>query len=58
MSERTNRLLSVLVMLMALLVVSQTTSVPRNQLLGSIGLLFGAGAIVYALGELVNSVWS
>jgi hypothetical protein len=58
MSERTNRLLSVLVMLMALLVVSQTTSVPRNQLLGPIGLLFGAGAIVYALGELVNSVWS
>jgi hypothetical protein len=53
MSDRTDRLLAVLVILMALLVVSQTTVVPRNQLLGTVGLLFGAGAIVYALAELV-----
>ena len=55
MSDRTDRLLAVLVMLMALLVVSQTTTVPRNQLLGTIGLLFGAIAIVYALAELVKA---
>jgi hypothetical protein len=53
MSDRTDRLLAVLVMLIALLVVSQTTVVPRNQLLSLIGLLFGAIAIVYALIELV-----
>jgi len=58
MAERTDRLLAVLVMLMALLVVSQTTSVPRNQLLGTIGLLFGAGALVYALTEFVASFQS
>ena len=56
MAERTDRLLSVLVMLMALLLVSQTTSVPRNSLLGAIGLLFGAIAILYALIELVRSL--
>jgi hypothetical protein len=55
MSERTDRLLAVLVILMALLVVSQTTVVPRNQLLGSIGLLFGVLSIVYALTELVKA---
>jgi hypothetical protein len=56
MPDRTDRLLAVLVMLLALLVVSQTTVVPRNQLLGSLGLLFGAGAIVYAFGELLGVV--
>lgn len=55
MSDRTDRLLAVLVMLMALLVVSQTTTVPRNQLLGSIGVLFGSLAVVYALVELVKA---
>jgi hypothetical protein len=54
-SDRTDRLLAVLVILMALLVVSQTTMVPRNQFLGTIGLLSGAGAIVYALSELVQA---
>lgn len=54
MSDRTDRLLAVLVMLIALLVVAQTTVAPRNQLLGTIGLLFGAGAILYAIGELVD----
>jgi len=52
MSDRTDRLLALHVILMALLVVSQTTVVPRNQLLGSIGVLFGAVAIVSALAEL------
>lgn len=54
MTDRTDRLLSVLVILVALLVVSQTTVVPRNQLLGTIGLIFGATAIVYALVELLR----
>ena len=55
MSDRTDRLLAVLVALLALLVVSQTTVVPRNQLLGTIGLLFGAAAIVYALVEMAKT---
>ncbi|SFR97356.1 hypothetical protein SAMN05216559_1838 [Halomicrobium zhouii] len=54
MSNRTDRLLAVLVMLMAVLVISQTTVVPRNQLLGTIGLVFGVSAIVYSLFELVE----
>jgi succinate-acetate transporter protein len=56
MSDRTDRLLAVLVILIALLVVSQTTVVPRNQLLGTIGVFVGAFAIVYALAELVMSL--
>lgn len=55
MSDRTDRLLALHVILMALLVVSQTTVVPRNQILGSIGVLFGAIAIVFALAELKNA---
>ena len=55
MSRRTDRLLAVLVILIALLVIAQTTVVPRNQLLGTIGILFGVLAIVYALTELVQS---
>jgi len=55
MSDRTERLLALHVILMALLVVSQTTVVPRNQILGSIGVLFGAVAIVFALAELKNA---
>ncbi len=51
MSDRTDRLLALHVILMALLVVSQTTVVPRNQTLGSIGVLFGAVVVVYALAE-------
>lgn len=34
---------------------SQTTVAPRNQLLGAIGVLFGALAILYALAELVKA---
>lgn len=56
MSDRTDRLLAALVVLLALLVVAQTTVVPRNQLLGTIGLLAGAGAIAYALFELVSAL--
>jgi hypothetical protein len=55
MSDRTDRLLALHVIMMALLVVSQTTVVPRNQTLGLIGVLFGAVAIVYALVELKNA---
>jgi len=55
MSDRTDRLLAVLVILLALLVVSQTTVVPRNQLLDSIGLVSGVLAIVFALAELVTA---
>lgn len=55
MSDRTDRLLALHVILMALFVVSQTTVVPRNQLLGSIGVLFGAVATIFALVELKNT---
>lgn len=55
MSHRTDRLLAIHVILLALLVVSQTTVVPRNQVLGSIGVLVGALAIGYALNELKNA---
>ena len=55
MSDRTDRLLAVLVILAALLVVSQTTVVPRNQLLGTIGVSFGVLTILYALAELVKA---
>ena len=51
MSDRTDRLLALHVILLALLTVSQTTVVPRNQLLGTIGIAFGAIAIVLALVE-------
>jgi hypothetical protein len=52
MSDRTDRLLALHVILLALLTVSQTTVVPRNQLLGTIGVVSGAIAIVFALVEL------
>lgn len=52
MTDCTDRLLAVLVILIALLVVSQTTVVPRNQMLGTIGFLIGAIAIVYALAQI------
>jgi hypothetical protein len=48
-------LLALHVVLLALLVVSQTTVSPRNQLLGTIGLLVGSLAAVYALREFVNA---
>jgi hypothetical protein len=51
MSDRTDRLLALHVVLLALLVVSQTTVSPRNQLLGTIGLLLGGLAAGYALWE-------
>lgn len=41
---------------MALLAVSQTTVVPRNQILGTIGVLVGAIAIVLALVEFKNAL--
>lgn len=55
MSDRTDRLLALHVILMALFVVSQTTVVPRNQLLGSIGIVLGTLAIISALVELKNA---
>ncbi|WP_277554451.1 hypothetical protein [Halobaculum limi] len=55
MSDRTDRLLALHVVLLALLTVSQTTTVPRNQLLGTIGVTAGAIAIVYAVVELVRA---
>lgn len=53
MSDRTDRLLAVLVLLMALSVISQTTVVPRNQLLGTIGLIVGGASIGYAASQFV-----
>lgn len=55
MSNSTDRLLAVLVILVSMLVVAQTTSVPRNPLLGNIGLLVGVTSIVFALFQLVDS---
>ena len=55
MTDRTERLLAVLVILMALLVVAQTTVVPRNRLLSTIGIFFGAIAIVFALTEFLKT---
>jgi hypothetical protein len=55
MSDRTDRLLAVLVILMALLVISQTTVVPRNQLLGTIGLIVGGLSIGYAVSQIIVS---
>lgn len=54
-SDRTDRLLALHVVLLALLTIAQTTSVPRNQLLGTISLLVGTLAAVYAVAELVRS---
>ncbi|MFC7069894.1 hypothetical protein [Halobaculum lipolyticum] len=54
-SDRTDRLLALHVVLLALLTISQTTTVPRNQLLGTIGLLVGALAAAYAVAELVRA---
>ncbi|MFC5134771.1 MULTISPECIES: hypothetical protein [Haloferacaceae] len=53
MSDRTDRLLAVLVILMGLLVIAQTTVVPRNQSLGTIGLIVGAASIGYAASQIV-----
>ncbi len=53
MTERTDRLLSVLVILVALLLIAQTTSVPRNELLGTIGLVTGGLSIGYAASQIV-----
>ena len=55
MPDRTDRLLAVLVILLAVLVVAQTTVVPRNRTLSTIGLSARVIAIVYALTELVKA---
>lgn len=55
MSARTDRLLSVLVVLVALLVVSQVTVVPRNPLLSTIGIFIAGGAVIYALIQLEDT---
>lgn len=54
---RPDRLLAVLVVLTALFVVAQTTTASRNQLLGTIGLVFGVSAIVYTLFESLEALW-
>lgn len=55
MSDRTDRLLAAHVILLSILVVSETTIVPQNQLLGTIGILVGTLTILYAFSELVKS---
>lgn len=52
MAERIDQPLWVLVILVALLVISQTTVVPRNQPLGTIGLLVGGLSIGYAVSQI------
>ncbi len=54
-SDRTDRLLALHVVVLALLTISQTTTVPRNQLLGTIGLLVGTLAAVSAVVELIRA---
>ncbi len=58
MSDRTDRLLAVLVILTALLVVAQTTVVPRNRLLSTMGIFSGSLAVVYGLMELLMTFYS
>ncbi|WP_435155917.1 hypothetical protein [Haladaptatus sp. DFWS20] len=55
MTVRTDRLLSVLVILVSLLLIAQTTTVPRNQLLGTIGLITGGLSIGYAASQIVDT---
>lgn len=55
MTDRTDRLLSVLVVLVALLLVAQATVVPRNRLLSRIGIIVAAIAIVYSLIQIADT---
>jgi hypothetical protein len=55
MTDRIERLLAALVILMALLVVAQTTVVPRNRLLSTIGIVFGTVAVVYGFTEFLKT---
>ncbi len=56
MTDRTDRLLSILIVLVALLLVAQTTVVPRNQLLGKIGITVGSITIGYALIQILDTL--
>ncbi|WP_175424061.1 hypothetical protein [Haladaptatus sp. W1] len=55
MSDRTDRLLAALVILVALLLVSQVTVVPRNRLFGTISIGVAVVAILYALAEIADT---
>ncbi|WP_423745670.1 hypothetical protein V5735_06845 (plasmid) [Haladaptatus sp. SPP-AMP-3] len=54
MNDRTDRLLATLVVLVALLLVSQVTVVPRNRLFGTISIGVAVVAILYALIEIAD----
>lgn len=54
MTDRTDRLLSVLVVLVALLVVTQTIFVPPGLLADIVIFAFGAIAIVYGLVQVLT----
>jgi len=56
MTERTDRLLAILVLLVALLLVSQVTVVPRNELFGAISMGVAVVAILYALGQIADTL--
>ena len=56
MTDRTDRLLAILVLLVALLLVSQVTVVPRNELLGAISMGVAVVAILYALGRIADTL--
>ena len=56
MAERTDRLLSVLVLLVALLLVSQVTVVPRNRLLSAVGIGLAAVSTAYALVQILDTL--
>ncbi|WP_231184162.1 hypothetical protein [Haladaptatus sp. DYF46] len=55
MTDRTDRLLAILVLLVALLLVSQVTVVPRNELLGAISMGVAVVAILYAFGQIADT---
>jgi hypothetical protein len=53
MTERTDRLLAVLVILVALLLITQTTELASESISSTIGIVGGGMAVGYALKELV-----
>ena len=56
MTERTDRLLAVLIILVALLLITQATVVPRNRLFAALALPVAAVTIGYAVVQLGDTL--
>lgn len=56
MTDRTDRLLATLVLLLALLLISRVTVVPRNELFGAIAMGVAVVTILYALTEIAATL--